>query len=245
MRYPVVLFDVGETLIGPSESFGAVYAAAAGELGLPVDAARAERALRRVWLEMQEEIPPGIDRYSHYPGGEDEYWARFSRRTLERAGGMPIDARTARIALRRIREAFRDPAAWRIYPDVRPSLEELTGQGTRLGIVSNWDSRLPDLLRLLDLDRYFEVVGVSHLERVEKPNAEFFHRVLARLQARPDQALHVGDVPELDLAGARAAGVDGLLIDRRGALAPGLGARNDLTDLPRIARSGDGVAGGG
>ena len=241
MRYPVVLFDVGETLIGPGDSFGAIYAAVAGELGLTLDPERAERCLRQVWREMQEEIPPGTDRYSHYPGGEDEYWSRFSRRTLEQAGGMPLDDPTARIALERIRKAFRDEAAWEIYPDVRPTLESLVEQGTRLGIVSNWDSRLPSLLQMLDLARYFEVIGVSHFERVEKPNPEFFHRVLARMQTRPDQALHIGDVPELDLAGARAAGVDGLLVDRRGT--PELGALTDLTDVPRIARNGDRAGG--
>ena len=123
-----------------------------------------------------------------------------------------------------------------MYDDVVPVLEELRRLGMRLGVVSNWDSRLPRLLELLDLARHFEAVGVSHLEGVEKPDPELFRRVLSRLGAEPGDALHVGNVEETDLAGARAAGIDGVLIDRTGRV--GRSAWPDLRELPRLVRDG-------
>jgi putative hydrolase of the HAD superfamily len=236
MSYPFVLFDVGETLIGPDVSFGAVYARVLATMGRDLPAERLEKALREVWDEQDRIVPPGSDRYAHYPGGEHEYWFRFARNTLERAIGEPVDEAFVRDALERLRVAFRDRTAWRVFPDVVPALQGLREDGVRLGVVSNWDSRLPGLLENLGLLDFFDTIGVSHLEGVEKPDPDLFRRVLERLDAAPDQALHVGDVPALDLAGARAAGVDAVLVDRRGRLGSSYPALADLSDLPRIAR---------
>lgn len=216
LRYPVVLFDVGHTLVCPRESFGRVYADVLGTLGMKLDPGGLDRCIHQVGAEISSEIPAGVDRYACFPGGEDEYWLRFSRRILERAVGAPIDDALSVRALRDLREAFRDRSAWRIYPDVLPTLHGLRESGVRLGIVSNWDSRLPDVLEMLELDAHFESIGISHIEGVEKPAPELFLRVLSRMGATPGQAIHVGDVIELDLHGAQAAGIEGRLIDRGG-----------------------------
>lgn len=235
MRYPYILLDVGETLIGPRTTFGAVYAQVVAEQGIAMNAGRLERGLRRTWEEFEHEIPSGTDRYRHYHGGEGEYWRLFTRRTLEQASDGAVDESLVAATLDGLRAAFNKPAAWRVYPDVPPVLTALAADGVRLGVVSNWDSRLPRVLEMLDLARHFNAVGVSHLEGVEKPDPELFLRVLRRLGARPDQALHVGDVAALDLVGARAAGIDCLLVDRRGGIEDALAPLHDLTDLPRIA----------
>lgn len=231
MPYRFVLFDVGGTLLGPKESFGAVYARGLAGSGLAVDAERAQSGLEQTMHEMEQLIPAGSDRYRHFPGGEDEFWLRFAHRTLELATGSPIEARAGLDALERIRRAFLEPQAWHVFPDVRPTLEALRRDGVKLGIVSNWDSRLPGVLDMLDLTRYFDFVGVSHFEGVEKPHPEIFHRVLFRLGGRPNEALHVGDLPEIDGAGAEAAGCAALIVDRKGTLPPGPGVIRDLSAL--------------
>jgi len=236
MRYPVVLLDVGETLVGPRESFGAVYARVLAAQGMEIPGPFLERCLRQVWDEMDRLVPRGVDRYAYFPGGEDEYWFRFAKDTIERAAGRQVDDGFVRETLEHLRRAFRDTGAWKVYPDVVPALVELRAAGARVGVVSNWDSRLPRLLERLGLAPFFDAVGVSHLEGIEKPDPELFHRVLRRLEARPEQALHVGDVPEVDLAGARAAGLDAALIDRRGKLDGTYPAMRDLALLPALVR---------
>jgi putative hydrolase of the HAD superfamily len=225
MRYPVVLFDVGETLVGPRESFGAVYARVLRTLGLELEPRQLERGIRDVMREVAETIPAGTDRYRYYPGGEDEYWLRFVRRTLQQATGSEQDGVAAR-SLEALRDAFRGPSAWKIYDDVLPALDALRDAGVTMGVVSNWDSRLPDLLRTLDLADYFQTVGVSHVEGIEKPAPAFFHRIVERMSVEARDVLHVGDRPEMDLEGARAAGVDAVIVDRRGRL--------EGTEVPRV-----------
>jgi len=236
MRYGVVLLDVGGTLVGPSVSFGAVYAEAAASLGLELEADRVERWIWEVWSEMDRVVPIGANRYAHFPGGEEEFWLRFARQALERASGKTLGDALAARAVARIREAFLEPAAWTVFADVRPTLERMRSDGARLAVVSNWDSRLPRVLEMLDLARYFEDLGVSCFEGFEKPHPRIFLRVLERMGARPAAALHVGDLPETDLAGAQAAGIGALLVDRRGRLDQASRPLPDLTPLPPIVR---------
>jgi putative hydrolase of the HAD superfamily len=137
-----------------------------------------------------------------------------------------------------LREAFRDPASWQVFDDVVPVLAALREAGARLAIVSNWDSSLPALLDRMDLTSWFDAIVVSHLEGIEKPHPELFLRAVARLRGTPGDALHVGDVPELDEAGATAAGIASVIVDRRGRLAADRAVLPDLSRLPAIARDG-------
>jgi putative hydrolase of the HAD superfamily len=234
LAHPVVLLDAGDTLLGPRGSFGAVYARVLAGLGVDLPAADWESGLRATWLEVNRTIPAGVDRYGFWAGGEAEYWARFVEGVLERTPGLTRDGALARRALDPLRDAFRDPSVWEVFADVVPVLESLAASGARLAIVSNWDSRLPQLLERLALAPYFDAVVVSHLEGIEKPHPDLFLRAVTRLGGRPRDALHVGDVPELDEAGARAAGIASALVDRRGRLPVGSGAMRDLTPLPGI-----------
>ena len=141
--------------MGPAVSFGEVYSRVLSEMGVSLDASRLQRSIYETADEIDGEIPPGIDRYAHFPGGEAEYWLRFSARVLSKATGSTVEPEAAANTVERLRDAFRDPVAWVVFPDVRPALEALTRDGVRLGVVSNWDSRLPEVLEMLNLADFF------------------------------------------------------------------------------------------
>jgi len=86
-------------------------------------------------------------------------------------------------------------------------------------LISNWDRRLPDILRSLGLIARFEAVTVSAIEGVEKPSQEIFQRTSRRLGVDPSSILHVGDSPLEDYSGARNAGFAAVLIDRHNLFA--------------------------
>src|SRR5262249_39580113 len=121
-----------------------------------------------------------------------------------------------------------------------PALTELRALGARLAVVSNWDSRLPALLEGIGLARFMDAIVVSHLEGVEKPDPELFRGALAKLGASAEESIHVGDTVELDMAGAEAAGIAAVMIDRDAALSPDTEAIRDLRALSAIVqRRGD------
>jgi len=242
MRYPFVLLDVGETILAPRRSFGAVYADILGGLGIELPVEALDGALRTTWEEMERLVPRGADRYGHVSEGEEGYWRRFVRSTLEKLDGdLALDDVSSR-ALPRLRDAFARPEAWRVYPVVSGVIERLRSDGACVAVVSNWDSRLPALLRALALDGLLDAVVVSALEGREKPDPGLFRIALERLGGEPHDAIHVGDVPALDVEGARAAGIRGILVDRARRYPADADVIPDLSPLPAIARGDAGRA---
>lgn len=143
--------------------------------------------------------------------GEQAFWREFLGRVRRLLDGGPLsDAAFARLA-----GHFRDPGVWAVYADVSPALEALAARGVPLAIISNWDSYLPRLLELKGLSSFFKTVSVSAIEETGKPEAEIFRRTCQRMGVEPAAALHVGDSLRDDYRGARAAGLQALLLDRR------------------------------
>ena len=113
-------------------------------------------------------------------------------------------------------EAMMAAIRFRAYPDVAPALEELRARGLRLVCVSNWDCSLPDVLAGCGLAGLLDGVVSSARAGARKPDPAIFEAGLRIAGCRPGAAIHVGDTPAEDVAGARAAGVAPVLIDRDG-----------------------------
>ena len=119
-------------------------------------------------------------------------------------------------------ELLVDSLRFRLFDDVLPALDALDDMGVALGVVSNWDCALPQHLRNLGVADRFGVICASAAVGHRKPDPGIFVAALEALDVAPGDALHVGDQRDEDVAGAHAAGVAALLIDRSpGAAAHG------------------------
>jgi putative hydrolase of the HAD superfamily len=211
-----------------------VYARVFAELGVHRTAREFDAAMRSAWTELERRLPRGVNRYGSYPAEEERYWKGFVREVVRRLDPPVLEPNLASRALPRLRNAFRDPRAWNVWPEVPGALDALAAHRVVLGVVSNWDSRLPALLGALGLRDRFDTIAVSALEGVEKPDPGIFRIALDRLGVPPERALHVGDHPDLDVRGALEAGIDAALLDRSGRA----GAMRNLSALPRLAVHG-------
>lgn len=106
---------------------------------------------------------------------------------------------------------------FRAYPDALPALAHLRELGLRLVCVSNWDVSLPETLRRCGLDDALDGVVTSAGAGSRKPDSVIFSQALEIAGCEAAAALHVGDTAAEDIAGAEAAGIRALLIDRNGA----------------------------
>jgi putative hydrolase of the HAD superfamily len=214
-RYSAVTFDAMNTIIHADPPPPVIYAHHIGRYGPQVMAEDVAQAFGPAWAAMERKTPVGRDRYTSFPGGERAWWGGFVREILRRldhpAPWQPL--------VRDLWQVFSEPDTWRVYPDARAALRRFAQDGMKLGLVSNWDRRLPGLLNRLALDELFGVVAISSLEGFEKPSIEIFRRALDRLGVAPAQAIHVGDNPREDYLGAEAAGMTPVLIDRSGRYA--------------------------
>jgi putative hydrolase of the HAD superfamily len=102
------------------------------------------------------------------------------------------------------------------YPDAIPALSALREKGLRLVAVSNWDCSLPRVLDGCGLGEMLDGTVTSAETGSRKPDPAIFERALELAGCEAKEALHVGDTAEEDVAGAHAAGIRPLLIDRTG-----------------------------
>ncbi len=139
------------------------------------------------------------------------------------------------LSLASARRAMLEAIRFQPYPDSAPALRDLRARGLRLVVASNWDCSLPEVLSRAGLAPLVDGVVASAVVGAGKPAPEVFEAALAVAGCSADHAVHVGDSPEQDVAGAQAAGVRAVLIDRDGSAADGGGPRiASLAELPRV-----------
>jgi putative hydrolase of the HAD superfamily len=167
----------------------------------------------------------------HHGRGRDAASLRALRRECaaviarELGGDVPAPGRLADMLVASLR--------FELMPDAVPALDALAARGARLAVVSNWDYDLPRVLAGLGVEGRFAAVVTSAAAGAAKPDPAIFAAALAALGAAPSEAVHCGDSPRHDCAGARAAGVAGVLIDREGRLAGEACPR--IATLPALA----------
>ena len=102
------------------------------------------------------------------------------------------------------------------YEESEAVLEELKSMGVPLYALSNWDIDLEGVLNDLGWTRFFDGLVVSAIVGAEKPDGAIFEEALNVAGVEPDRAVHVGNDPVSDAYGASKAGIDAVLIDRKG-----------------------------
>jgi FMN phosphatase YigB (HAD superfamily) len=214
-RPEALLLDAGDTII--FMDYGAL-AEALANLSEHVKPEQLERSMPVAKSAYQTVVR---EKAQHEHG-----WFVLMRSLLLEAGVGPERAEGLLRPLRTIHEDF---YFWRSVPEDLPdALFRARGAGIRLGIVSNSEGRLQSVLDRIGLLDWFEVVIDSHLEGVAKPDPEIFQRALKRMDVAPAHAVYAGDLPEVDLVGANAAGMHAVLVDA-------LDAYIARPELPRVA----------
>jgi putative hydrolase of the HAD superfamily len=107
-----------------------------------------------------------------------------------------------------------DALRFQLFDDTVPALDTLDAAGLPIVVASNWDYDLPAELERLGILNRFQAVVTSAEVGVGKPDARVFAEALRRAGVPAEEALHCGDDPVCDLAGALMAGLGAVLIDR-------------------------------
>lgn len=145
-----------------------------------------------------------------------------------------LPASCAGVQLTPLTEALLAALRFRPYPEVPGVLGELRAAGARLVVVSNWDVSLHGVLEETGLAPLLDGVLTSAEYGRAKPDPSILARGLELAGAAPAEAIHVGDSVEHDVAGARAAGIEPLLLVRTAETARGLPAPVDAAPPPGV-----------
>jgi len=227
-RFDAVFFDVGYTLVWFCPRVEEITRQALAAAGLKATTEQILAAYHAMWE--RDDKDAGTACFPATQEYDQEKQLRSDRELLCLLGG---DVEKMLPTYRaRLGELYRTPGALRLYADVLPALDRLTGVGYRLGIVSNWSWNLRDRLRQVALHDRFEVVMGSAYAGCQKPNPAIFQQALGQMGVPAGRAVHVGDFYAADVVGARSVGMAAVLLDREGrAREPDCPSVHDLWGL--------------
>jgi putative hydrolase of the HAD superfamily len=206
-----ITFDAAGTLMRVAEPVGQTYARFAHHLGTTLSPQALGAGLRDVFPTMPPMAFPDTDEAALLRA-ERAWWRELVARVVQHAGGVAafdeyFDALFAHYA---------GGAAWCAYPEAHGVLESARRRGLRVGVISNFDSRLPPILRELGLESLLDTLVYSARCGAAKPDGRIFRHALETLGVTPETALHVGDSLDADYHGASAAGMTAVHLHRRG-----------------------------
>jgi putative hydrolase of the HAD superfamily len=165
-----------------------------------------------------------VDRRVREGGRSSEAWRDYFRIILTRVGTPPDGTEEI---IDTLAEAHQRVGLWTVAIDgAVATVRELKSAGHRLGVVSNAEGRVERDLDGAGFAGLFETVVDSHLVGFEKPDPQIFRIALERMSVSHEAAVFVGDVPSVDIVGARAAGLTAVLLDRHDLYA--------TVDAPRL-----------
>ena len=204
MHHDALLIDAMGTLVGLDAPAPVLAAELARRFGIAVDEATAGAALRA-------EI--GFYREHMQDGRDAEAVVRLRARcaaVLQASLGPPLRG----VAPAEMTEALLAALRFSAFPDARGALQRVRAAGARVVVVSNWDISLADVLERVGLAPLLHGVVTSAAVGARKPDRAIFHQALAVAGVGPGRAVHVGDSPSEDVAGARACGIRAVLLHR-------------------------------
>jgi len=202
-----ILFDAVGTLIYADPPVAEVYHAAGREFGSRLSVAEIQQ---RFAAALRDELRTDAVTLERPPTSE-----AYERDRWRQIVGVVIDDVSGGEELfERLWRHFAQPQHWRLYDDVAPTLEALGSHRFRLGIASNFDSRLEAIVAAHPALAACEVVFVSSAVGYVKPDPRFFASVAERLGVSPAEIVLIGDDEVNDMEGATAAGWWAVHLDR-------------------------------
>jgi putative hydrolase of the HAD superfamily len=142
-----------------------------------------------------------------------EWWTALAP-TLEQALrlGAALEPCQASDLVGQIQSVYLDPSTWVVFDDTVTALELLAQNGWNQVILSNHVPELPALVAALGLSPYFTAIHTSGTTGFEKPHPRSYAAVLETFASTPARVVMVGDSYSADFAGARAAGLEAVLV---------------------------------
>ncbi|XP_034388179.1 haloacid dehalogenase-like hydrolase domain-containing protein 3 isoform X2 [Cyclopterus lumpus] len=179
-----VIWDVKDTLLKVRASVGEQYCKEAERVGLNLSPVEVDAAFRQAYQHHSSRYP----NYGITQGLDGRSW------------WMKV-----------VRDTF---CQCRVFPDSKKTLERCTSLGLKLGVVSNFDSRLEEILRVCGLLSHFRFLITSEDAGIAKPSPAIFDQALQKCGVVAANVAHIGDHYVNDYLASRSVGIHGFLLDR-------------------------------
>ena len=206
-----VFFDLYQTLICYDPPREEMQAEVLKEFGIQIEAAKlAHPIVSADEFFHQEHARQSISKRSDQE--RIALWGSYQQIVLTEAGIKPTEELIGHVLKRMQQIKFQQV----LYDDVLPAITQLKEKGYIIGLISNVDNDISQLLDKVGLSPLLEVVVTSIEAGYCKPQPEIFQAAAAKAGVKPEEAAYIGDQYRIDVMGAKEAGMLGILLDRGG-----------------------------
>jgi putative hydrolase of the HAD superfamily len=225
----VIFFDAMGTLFDLKRSVGEVYQQYALKYGVSADA----DLLNQAFLKSFKSAPPLAfypDEIAKIKEHEFFWWKNVVENTFRQIELLEQFGNFAEF-FAEVYQYFSTIDPWYVFSDTFESLNKWRDRGVQLGIISNFDTRLIEVLNGLNLADFFTSITISSLAGHAKPDQNIFQIALDQHEINAQQAWHIGDSLIADYQGAKSAGISPFWLNRQ---AQSLNIKNQLPNLSSL-----------
>jgi putative hydrolase of the HAD superfamily len=201
MKIKALFFDAGNTLLFPNRR--RTLASLHERQVFP-----SEELLQEIERRTKREFDALVESHAAIDHG---FWQIYYAHLVEELGIAEKSICSDLVARTRVSANWCD-----IRPGTRDVLVQL-GETYRLGVISNADGKIREILERCGIADCFETIIDSGIVGAEKPAAAIFQAAVDSLGVTPNESLYIGDVYSVDYLGAAGIGMRSVLFDVAGA----------------------------
>lgn len=206
-----VFFDLYQTLVHYRPTQAELEAEALNSLGFKTSAA----ALDRPILTANEILYKEMAGRPLSKRSREEIASLYTeyQRTVLKEAGIKAEEKVVLKLLAMMQQVHMDLV---VYDDALPVLTDIKQRGLVTGLISNIEKNMNETIEKLGIASKLDIIVTSLDAGAAKPQPEIFRYAMKKGNVQPSESIYVGDQYQVDMAGAKAAGMQGILLDRVG-----------------------------
>eukprot|EP00092_Neocalanus_flemingeri_P035949 GFUD01039142.1.p1 GENE.GFUD01039142.1~~GFUD01039142.1.p1 ORF type:complete len:258 (-),score=84.99 GFUD01039142.1:59-832(-) len=192
------------------------YLETAAKHGVKVEFRQLERSFLNHWGAMNTDLP-------HFGATSGMsslvWWVSLVKGTFKDVLEDQFDEKTVAKIASELYSFYHSPRPYLVTDDGFESLQKIKEMKIKIGVISNFDNRLHDIIPAVGLTKFVDFVVTSEDAKHSKPEPGIFDFAAKKSKIsglEPHEVLHIGDDMDKDYFGARNVGWNSVLVDRWG-----------------------------
>lgn len=192
MRYKLVTFDALATLVKLRVAPEVKYSQVAAMYGIICSKEALRKAYYPNFYHMLK-VHPNFGKQTGMTW--EEWWKELISKTFKDAR-CEAEKEKIDILVTQLIDVYKTEFCWQPQPGAFHLLAFLSFKGVSMGVISNFDPRLHDILGNIRMTPYFRFILTSYELGFEKPDARVFRQAMSlagRMGLKSEECLHIGD----------------------------------------------------
>lgn len=210
-RFKLITFDVPNVILKLKKPPGVQYAKTAAIFGINCKIDLLNENFKKNWIQMNKQYP----NFGLYSNMTWEEWWRKLIVNVFRESGCDTPETELDIVASQLISAYKTNQCWEYVEGALSLLTFLLHKRITIGVISNFDPRLEEILINMRIRRFFNFILTSYEAGFAKPHEQIFKEAMFQsgyISLRPDQCLHIGRSVMLDYFPAVSNNWKGFLV---------------------------------